>query len=123
MNKIRIIGLIGGILAVLVALWAFFLSLVFSDVLRGFGAYVNAPNYPLPQSTAELMFIESLIVGAVGLTSAALGIVGSIIRKKRGGIFMIVAGVVSAVISPILGLLPLILLTIAGAMALTEKPN
>jgi hypothetical protein len=52
-----------------------------------------------------------------------LGIVGSIIRKKRGGIFMIVAGVVSAVISPILGLLPLILLTIVGAMALTEKPN
>ncbi|MBX6353726.1 MAG: DUF4064 domain-containing protein [Thermoflavifilum sp.] len=100
-----VLGLIGGIIGFFMSLFAQF-----------FGAVDKALN-----GSSEVSHL-----GVAAMLLSLLGIVGSIVvrfRAKLGGIIMLVAGVGVVISISLFGILPGLLLAIAGLLGLFRKPN
>lgn len=118
LNRHRLtLGLVGGVLTILVAIGAFFVGLIFTDVLRGYGIYASGELEPM------LRAMQSFVLGGVGLAVGVLGIVGSRIGKRFGGILLIIAGVATLVLFFFFGILPAILMIISGATELGKNQS
>ena len=113
-----VLGLIGGVLTVLISIGYIFLGLIFSDALRNYNIYATGELNPLR------IAIQEFVLGGVGLATGILGIVGSKIGKKRGGILLIIAGAATIVLFSFFGVLAGILMLVCGATELgTEQWN
>lgn len=112
-NK-SILGLIGGVLSVLIALGTIFVGLIFSDTLRNYNIYATGEQNP------QLIATVDLVLGGVGLAAGIIGIIGSRIGKQRGSILLIIAGAMEFLLF-FFGVLPAILMLISGASELGKN--
>lgn len=76
-----------------------------------------------------LMAIDQASGGNTDLTinivlafvAGILGIVGSVVGNKRGGIILVISGVLALIATSLFGILPCVLLIIGGALAFRER--
>jgi hypothetical protein len=109
LNRHRLtLGLVGGVLTILIAFGAFFVGLIFTDVFRGYGIYASGEREPM------LMALRLFVLGGVGLGMGIIGVAGSRIGKRSGGILLIIAGVATLVLFSFFGILPAILMIVSG---------
>ncbi|MGD6852709.1 MAG: DUF4064 domain-containing protein [Candidatus Bathyarchaeia archaeon] len=108
-------GRIGGVVAVLIAIGAVFVGLIFSDALRSFNIYAMGEQNP------QAMALTEYVLGGIGFAAGILGIIGSKIGKQRGGILLIIAGVTVLVTFFFIGILPGILMLVSGATELGNR--
>ena len=110
------LGLVGGFLTVLIALGTIFVGLIFSDALRSYNIYQTGDLNP--QQTA----VQDFVLGGIGLAAGILGIVGSRIGKRRGGIMLIIAGA-SALLFSFIGFVSVVLMLLSGATEIGKNPR
>lgn len=113
-----VLGLVGGIVTVLIAIGIIFIGLVFSGALRFLNTYASGTS----EQTNQLISIQNYALGSVGILAAILGFVGISIGKRRGGILLVIASALVLVAFNFLGILPGILMLISGLMELGKQP-
>lgn len=114
MKKSFILGILGGIFAILVSLLIF--------ILYGFESAWNSSFGSQSQYYINGVSQLSTLV-ALTLIAGIIGIVGAVIGKKIGGALMILAAVLVVIGSSFFGVLSLILFLLGGILALREKPQ
>jgi MFS family permease len=108
-------GRIGGILALLMAIGAIFVGLVFSGAFKNFNLFVT--GVPNPQTVA----IQAYVVGSAGIGVATLGIIGSKIGKRTGSVLLIISGVAMLIMFLYVGVLPGFLMLVSGGVELGKQ--
>lgn len=100
MKRTSILGYMGGISSVLMGLLVFFVMLI--GQLNGVSVDLTIEMY--------LAFI-----------AGAIGIVGAVVSGKRGGVILIVSGILVLIAISSFGIFPFILLIVGGTLSLREK--
>ena len=103
MRQSFVLGLVGGIFAILVAL--------FEIVIGVLGSASSVES-------ARLVYALS---GISCFAAGVVGIFGGVVGKKLGGVLMIVAGVLALLGASLFGFFPFVLLLLGGVIALGEK--
>jgi len=101
MRSSFILGILGGIFSFLAGIFAFFV------MIAGLVFNLNVGH-----------FIEMV---ALAFVAGGLGIIGSAIGKKKGGIILIIGGILALIATSLFGILPCILMLMGGILALREK--
>jgi hypothetical protein len=126
MNKIFVLALIGGIIAILLSFFFIAVGLAFSGILRSVGFYVSEGTYSSAQTHPYVdLFVatKNLIYGSIGLFAGIIGIIGGKISKVKGGILLVVASGISVLALGYLGIISFVLLLISGLLALSLRPT
>lgn len=102
-------GVVGGIFAILVALFEVGLAIIGESWFRAFGVS-NGTD-----------FSQLYVLAGLCMIAGVLGIAGGAIGKKLGGGFMIVGGVLALIGASLFGVLPFVLMLAGGILALRDK--
>lgn len=116
MERSYALGLAGGILAVLIVAWQLFLGLAFSGALKSLNTYATGDLF------SQQIAIQYFVFAGVGFAAAILAFVGVSIRNRRGGILLLIGGVMTIIASDFLGILPCILMVVSGVIELGKPP-
>lgn len=98
-----ILGILGGVFAILVAMF----ELIVGSVASAFGL-----------AGEELYALAGLCTVA-----GCLGIIGGAIGKKLGGVLMVIGSILALIGASAFGILPFILMLVGGVLALREKTD
>ena len=101
MRSSFVLGIVGGIFSFLAGIFAFFVM----TAGQAFGFDVE--------------IFPALI--ALAFIAGSLGIIGGAIGKRKGGVILIVGGVLALIATSLFGILPLILMLVGGILTLREE--
>jgi len=117
LNKILLFGIIGGIFAISLSTFHILLGLSFAGVLKSLGFYTSAPHSPYAIRVNHSLIIGNLILGAIGLPTAIVGIIGSWLGKIKGGMMMIITSSLFVAVFGYVGILPFVFMFAGGLLA------
>lgn len=131
----RVLGIVGGCIALLIALFAIFGGVVFMAIIPNFENVFESEDFDFDNDFDDSIFNQDemeqasrqggmmfLAVGSVIFICGVLGIVGGILVKKHNilsGIFMLIGGVIS--FFTVWGIIVAILLILGGIFALINE--
>ncbi len=126
-----VLGIVGGCIALVIALFVIFGGVVFSTVVPSIDNSEFYTEYDDVEYDRESMETSSkiagtvfIVMGSILFVSAILGIVGGIFVKKKNvlaGIFMLVGAAIS--IFTLWGFMASLLLLLGGIFALVKERN